>query len=92
MKIAKEKDLEIVKEIIKRLVGPIKPIGDSSMDSERRENLEVYGELISFLISEVGDVIYHNKNSLYYSVNNSVDKAIEILKKASNEIKEVEVE
>ena len=57
MKIAKEKDLEIVKEIIKRLVGPIKPIGDSSMDSERRENLEVYGELISFLISEVGDVI-----------------------------------
>lgn len=92
MKTVKEKDLEIIKEIIKRLVGSITPIGDSSIDSERQENLEVYGELISFLISEVGDVIYHNKNSLYYSVNNSVDKAIEILKKASNEIKEVELE
>lgn len=92
MKTVKEKDLEMVKEVIKRLVGSIKPIGDSSIDSERQENLEVYGELISFLISEVGDVIYHNKNSLYYSVNNSVDKAIKILKKASNEIKEAELE
>ena len=92
MKTVKEKDLEMVKEVIKRLVGPIKPIGDSSIDSERQENLEVYGELISFLISEVGDVIYHNKNSLYYSVNYSVDKAIKILKKASNEIKEAELE
>lgn len=92
MKTVKEKDLEMVKEVIKRLVGPIKPVGDSSIDSERQENLEVYGELISFLISEVGDVIYHNKNSLYYSVNNSVDKAIKILKRASNEIKEAELE
>lgn len=92
MKTVKEKDLEMVKEVIKRLVGTIKPIGDSSIDSERQENLEVYGELISFLISEVGDVIYHNKNSLYYSVNNFVDKAIKILKKASNEIKEAELE
>ena len=50
-------------EIVKKLVGPIHPIGESNTDNDRFENLKVMTELIDQLLANVDDVAYNYENS-----------------------------
>ena len=46
-----------IHEIVKKLVGEIRPIGDSRVDAERFENLKAMTELVDQLLSDIDNII-----------------------------------
>ena len=68
-------EVETVYEVVKKLVGPISPIGQSSADDKRFENLKLTGELISKLIDDIEMVECQNKHSHEHSVKRASDYA-----------------
>lgn len=55
-------------DIVDKLVGRIEPIGDTSVDEERFENLKAYCELINEMVKRVDDVLCNNWGSSLASV------------------------
>ena len=60
-------------DIVKKLIGPINPIGCSSRDAESFENLKNMIELMDLIHSEIDDIAYRNKDDKQHSVKRSVD-------------------
>ena len=60
-------------DIVNRLVGRIEPIGDTTIDCERFENLKAYCELINEMVKRVDDVVCKNWDSRLASVKRSND-------------------
>lgn len=60
-------------DIVDKLVGNIEPIGNTTIDNERFENLKVYCELINEMVRKVDDVTYNNRNSTLASVKKAND-------------------
>ena len=60
-------------DIVDKLVGNIEPVGDTTIDNERFENLKVYCELINVMVRKVDDVTYNNRNSTLASVKKAND-------------------
>jgi hypothetical protein len=60
-------------DIVDKLIGNIKPIGDTSVDEERFENLKVYCELINEMVRRVDDVACKNESSTLASVKKAND-------------------
>ncbi len=54
-------------EIINKLIGKIRPIGESTEDKERLENLKTMCELVNDLVSQIDSVGYDFKDSPRYS-------------------------
>lgn len=48
-------------EIVKKLVGPINPIGETNLDGKRLENLKVMTELVDALLTDI-DAVTTNKD------------------------------
>lgn len=40
-------------EVVKKLIGPVDPVGDSSIDAERFENLMVLASLVEDLVGDL---------------------------------------
>jgi hypothetical protein len=55
-------------EIVQKLIGNIQPLGDSSRDPERFENLKAMCELVNNLVTAIDDVAYQYSESHEYSV------------------------
>ena len=49
-------------KIIEKLIGGIDPIGESTADGRRFENLKKMTELVEGLLSEIADVARGNKD------------------------------
>lgn len=60
-------------DIVDKLIGDIEPVGDTTIDEERFENLKAYCELIDKMVSKVDDVACKNENSRLASVKKSND-------------------
>lgn len=60
-------------DIVNKLVGRIEPIGDTSVDEERFENLKAYCELINEMVKRVDDVVRNNWGSRLASVKKTND-------------------
>lgn len=60
-------------DIVNKLVGRIEPIGDTSVDEERFENLKAYCDLINEMVRRVDDIAYNNINSSLASVKKAND-------------------
>lgn len=60
-------------DIVNRLVGRIEPIGDTTIDCERFENLKAYCELINEMVRRIDDVVCSNMDSSLASVKRSND-------------------
>lgn len=71
-------------EIVKKLVGEVKPAGETSKDEKRFENLQAMCELTAHLISEIQSVARDNKHSHEYSVKRSADYAERFLSNATD--------
>lgn len=54
-------------DIVKKLVGPINPVGETNTDDERFKNLKVMTELVDELLTDIDTVAYQNKDSHEYS-------------------------
>lgn len=60
-------------DVVKKLIGPINPIGCSSRDAERFENLKNMIELMDQIHSEIDDIAYRNRDCKEQSIKRSVD-------------------
>lgn len=61
-------DSDTVYEVVKKLVGPIGPVGATHVDGERFDNLQVMTELADKIITAIDDVACV-KNAPEHSVN-----------------------
>ena len=60
-------------DIVNKLIGNIEPIGDTTIDCERFENLKAYCELINEMVRRIDDVVCSNRDSSLASVKRSND-------------------
>lgn len=67
-----------VYEVVKKLVGPIRPVGESSTDEERFENLKVMTDLVDMLLIDI-DRVAMAKNHCMHSMSKSGKFADEFL-------------
>jgi hypothetical protein len=65
-------------EVIKKLVGPITPVGASHVDSERLKNLKRLTELVERLVCDI-DEIACNEDCHLHSVNVAMQHAKKFL-------------
>ena len=68
-------------EIVKKLVGRINPVGETTTDNERFDNLRVLRGLVENLIIDIDNVNYQNKQSHEYSVKRAAEYADNFLTK-----------
>jgi hypothetical protein len=69
-------------DVVRKLIGPIEPLGCSSRDKNRLDNLNKYISLVYHLIDDMKDVS-KNKTSYEYSVKEigeTADKFLDDLK------------
>jgi hypothetical protein len=57
---------EVIK-VIEKLIGKIEPVADSAIDSQRKDNIEKYLEVLQHMYSEVHWVAMRHKDSPYGS-------------------------
>ena len=70
-------------EIVRKLVGPINPVGDSVVDHERFENLKIMIGLVDGLLSDIFDV-RDDKDSHLGTVKTAGQRANIYLNKIEN--------
>ena len=61
-----DRRMELV-DIVRRIVGPVRPIGEANSDEERFENLKQLTELVDYLIGDI-DHVAGNKHRAEYSM------------------------
>ncbi len=59
-------------DVVKKLVGPIYPVGDSDEDELRLKNLELMTILVNLLVRDIDEVSYRNKTRKEDSIQKAV--------------------
>ena len=67
-------------DVVKKLVGPIRPVGETSEDNRRFLNLESMCLLVNLLVQDIDQLVYENKKSYEGSVKKAVEFADKFLK------------
>lgn len=62
-------------DVIKKLIGPINPAGDASIDGQRLENLKATCLLVETLLMDIDDLIFKYKTDHQESVKKCVQYA-----------------
>jgi hypothetical protein len=62
-----------IHEVVKKLVGEIRPIGETNEDNRRFENLKIMTNLIHALVLDIDEMIYDNKNHQEFSIKRAAD-------------------
>lgn len=75
-------------EIVKKLIGNVKPVGESNTDENRLKNLIEMCHLIEDLNSLLFDIVIDNKDAHQHSIKQFVEYANNFLIKQSNKVKE----
>jgi hypothetical protein len=52
-------------DVVTKLIGPIRPVGETNTDDERYENLKVMTELIDSLLTDVDRIISCKERNEY---------------------------
>ena len=58
--------MEII-DIVRKLIGPVEPVGETNADDERFKNLESLTELVDRLVFDI-DQVAMQKNRIEYSM------------------------
>lgn len=61
-------------EVVQKLIGPIKPVGEHHADEKRFENLKAMCELVDKLVTDIDEVI-PNKNRIEASMKRAGEYA-----------------
>ena len=72
---------EIIEEVVTKLVGRIRPIGETNTDDERFENLVIMCELVNRLVMGIDNVAYLNADSPQYSMKRAGTYAKDFISK-----------
>ena len=67
-------------DVVKKLIGPIYPVGDSGEDELRFKNLEIMTLLVHALVMDIDEVSYRNKTRQEDSIKKAVKFADKFLK------------
>lgn len=60
--------VEQLVDVVYKLVGPVKPVGETNADNERYRNLKVLCALVEDLVTEIDGVAFTNKDRPEYSM------------------------
>ena len=58
---------EQIIEVLNKLIGPIEPVADSAIDSDRKKNMELYIEVFKSMHMSIDDIAYRHSESIYHS-------------------------
>ena len=62
-------------DLVRKVIGPIHPVGESNEDSIRLENLKMMCDLVENLLYDIDDLICKNKDAYEASIKRSVERA-----------------
>ena len=62
-------------DVVIKLIGIIKPVGETNIDNDRFENLKIMTELVDRLLTDIDQVAYQYKNNHQYSMKRASDFA-----------------
>lgn len=79
---------EIITDVVMRLVGSVRPIADSRIDSERSDNMANLMKVVSELLEAIEDVA-KMQETFYGSVEEARNKARSFLKSVKDDIEDV---
>ena len=65
-------------DIVRKLIGPIEPVGETNADNQRFENLQVLTELVDRLVFDI-DQVGMQKNRTEYSIKRAGEFADKFL-------------
>ncbi|HEY4755800.1 MAG TPA: hypothetical protein VIH28_07090 [Ignavibacteriaceae bacterium] len=68
-------------DVVKKLIGEIRPVGKSEVDAKRLENLKAMCELMNEIHSAIDAVAYDFKDDHQASIKNAVEYANNFLNK-----------
>lgn len=68
-----------VYEVVRKLIGPIDPVGETREDERRFENLKKMCELMDQIHTDIDDVVTYNKNRVEYSMKKAGEFADKFL-------------
>lgn len=74
-----------VYKVVKKLIGPIKPVGKTQTDEERYENLLDMISVADCLLYDINDVARENKDRQEFSMKLAGKKADRFLKSIKEE-------
>ena len=81
---------EIIVDVVMRLVGNVYPVADTTVDAERKENLNKLISVVGELMGEIFKVASISESySRFASVEETKDIAVHYLKELSEDIREV---
>jgi hypothetical protein len=52
-------------DIVRKLIGPVAPIGETNADNQRFENLKALTELVERLVFDIDQLVIHKTHSEY---------------------------
>lgn len=68
-------------EIVMKIIGRIRPVGETNTDDERFENLKQMCELVNNLVARIDAIGYEFRDSQEFSVKRASDYAKNFLTK-----------
>jgi hypothetical protein len=68
-------DAETVYGVVKKLVGPVDPVGETQTDETRFENLQLLTDITERLLADIDRVGYENKGRVEYSMKRAGEYA-----------------
>lgn len=71
-------DIDII-NVVRRLVGKIKPVGETNTDNERLENLKTLCNVVNALVYDIDEVAYEFRDRKEYSIKRASDFAKDFL-------------
>jgi len=66
-------------DIVKKLVGKIRPVGESNTDAERLENLKEMCSLVEMLLMDIVDMEFDSRDDKQCSVRKCGDYAAKFI-------------
>ena len=71
-------------DIVYRITGKITPLGDSSIDNERYDNLKKICHLVEGIITDIDDMVFINSDAKEASIQRSVEYGSKFLESITN--------
>jgi len=73
-----------IKDVVLKLIGQVKPIGESNEDDFRFENLKNLCELTEQLVCVINEIAYRYRDSYQYSIKRAGEYAFKFIDKNLN--------
>ena len=72
---------DTIYDVVRKLVGPIRPVGETTQDNARFESLKVMCALMDLIHSDLDAIAYDYRNDKQFSIKRSVEYVDEFLDK-----------